>query len=162
MLRSCTHANIVQVLDAFEVGQGVGLAVWIVMELCDAGSAEELLSRLGSPIGEAPIAYVCSASLHALAFLHSRNISVLPPLDLWTPPHGLLLWVLPGSPRGVLGLRPATALIRLRPATALIRLRPATALIRGCLHAHLFTPPVDVRHCIANVVNALTSQYTAT
>ena len=76
LLRAADHANIVRIYDAFErpFGAQASPALWVVMELCTGGSAEDLTLRLGRPLDEACIGYICRGALNGLVYLHSRGV----------------------------------------------------------------------------------------
>ena len=65
--------------DAGAAGPKTNPAVWILMEFCSGGSVLALMRREGRPLGtqhdgEALVAYVASACLNGLAYLHSNGI----------------------------------------------------------------------------------------
>ena len=64
------HANIVHYEEAYNYED----AIWIVMELCDAGSLFDLIEDVEGRWPESHIAYVCVQSLMALASMHRQNL----------------------------------------------------------------------------------------
>ena len=65
MLRGCDHPNVVHYHDAFEREHALKQVLWVVMELCSAGSVEDLMKRRGASLPESCIAWVCAGSLAA-------------------------------------------------------------------------------------------------
>jgi len=63
------HANIVHYEESFQWED----AVWIVMELCDAGSLFDLIEAVDQRWDESIIAYVCVQCFMALASMHRSN-----------------------------------------------------------------------------------------
>jgi len=49
-------------------------SVWIIMELCEAGSIKDLMRITQRTLNEKQIAYVCHQTLQGLAYLHSINL----------------------------------------------------------------------------------------
>jgi serine/threonine protein kinase len=77
VLRACEHVNVVRVYHAFERAHprgGSAPALWILMELCSAGSVEDVLMRRGAALDEGTIAYVCAGMVRGLEYLHGRGV----------------------------------------------------------------------------------------
>ena len=92
MLRAARHGNVVRCLgvreDVMEATRLPGSnsnatnashpALWILMEYAAGGSVLSLMRRLGKPLGkpqgEALVAYVATACLNGLAYLHANGI----------------------------------------------------------------------------------------
>ncbi len=77
LLRSCDHENIVQYHDCFMREHSLRPLLWVVMELCEAGSVLGLVKRQrGQPLDEAAIAWVCSQSAAGLDYLHRERHAI--------------------------------------------------------------------------------------
>mmetsp|Transcript_28862 Transcript_28862/g.47841 ORF Transcript_28862/g.47841 Transcript_28862/m.47841 type:complete len:441 (+) Transcript_28862:155-1477(+) len=75
LLRNCECQNIVQFLDAFVHEHGSEL--WIVMELCEVGSARDLMKYQRAALEDAQVAYICQGVLHGLKYLHAMRLSIV-------------------------------------------------------------------------------------
>ena len=59
-----------QFRDAFVRELELRPVLWVVMEYCPGGSVRDLIRAHGSPLDDAPVGFVCSSVLAALAYLH--------------------------------------------------------------------------------------------
>ena len=71
LLRSMVHENIVQLYGCLQVKE----KLWILMDLCEMGSAMDVLKRQpGRIFSEGVILAILFPVLKGLAYLHSRNV----------------------------------------------------------------------------------------
>ena len=70
MMRSCAACeNVLQYISSFERDE----ALWLVTELCTAGSLLDLM-KLSGPLAEPPLAAALAGILAALSYLHGRHV----------------------------------------------------------------------------------------
>ena len=67
MLRRCACPHVIKYLDCVKFSRGL----WLVTELCDAGSLADTMRASGAPLEEGPLAAVLGAAVSALGYLHS-------------------------------------------------------------------------------------------
>jgi len=70
ILQKCDHRNIVKYFGSWKKGE----ELFIAMELCDGGSANDLYQILEQPLTEPQICWITYQSLCGLAYLHSKGI----------------------------------------------------------------------------------------
>ncbi|KAL1498450.1 hypothetical protein AB1Y20_013775 [Prymnesium parvum] len=72
LMRMCTSAHIVSFLDAFLAPDARGHpSLWLVMELCERGSALDVMVRRRGPLDEAEVLAVANCVLLALEHIHT-------------------------------------------------------------------------------------------
>jgi serine/threonine protein kinase len=73
LLRQCAeHVNVVSLFGSVKDLQADKL--WVMMELATGGSLRDIMETIELTYEEDQIAYVCRATLEALAYLHSKHI----------------------------------------------------------------------------------------
>ncbi|XP_061584446.1 STE20-like kinase b [Cololabis saira] len=70
ILASCTHHNIVRLLDAFTFQD----KLWILIEFCAGGAVDAVMLELDRSLSEPQIRSVCRQTLQALIYLHENKI----------------------------------------------------------------------------------------
>ncbi|XP_045461178.1 serine/threonine-protein kinase 10 isoform X2 [Harmonia axyridis] len=70
ILTECIHPNIVQLHEAFLKEQ----QLWLLIEYCDGGAIDSIMTELEKPLNEKQIAYVCQNMCEGLQFLHKSHI----------------------------------------------------------------------------------------
>ncbi|XP_076003986.1 STE20-like serine/threonine-protein kinase [Genypterus blacodes] len=70
ILASCSHDNIVKLLDAFYYES----KLWILIEFCGGGAVDAVMLELERPLTEPQIRVVCKQTLQALIYLHDNKI----------------------------------------------------------------------------------------
>ncbi|KAK9879027.1 hypothetical protein WA026_003838 [Henosepilachna vigintioctopunctata] len=70
ILTECIHPNIVQLHEAFLKEQ----QLWLLIEYCDGGAVDSIITELEKPMNEKQIAYVCQNVCKGLQFLHKSHI----------------------------------------------------------------------------------------
>jgi serine/threonine protein kinase len=76
ILQKCKSPYVVGCYGSYD-GQeddDLGEAIWIVMEVCDAGSVNDLMFMCGHTLREGQIRHVVASTLLGLAYLHDRDI----------------------------------------------------------------------------------------
>ena len=71
LMRDCDCGNIVSYRDAFVKEHEMRRMLWVVMELCEMGSALDVMKRQKGPLDETSIAWICKGVLAALDYMHS-------------------------------------------------------------------------------------------
>ncbi|XP_065157850.1 serine/threonine-protein kinase 10-like isoform X1 [Atheta coriaria] len=70
ILSECKHHNIVEMHEAFQLGN----QLWMLIEYCDGGALDSIMTELEKPLNEAQIQYVCQQMTTGLLFLHKAHI----------------------------------------------------------------------------------------
>jgi serine/threonine-protein kinase 10 len=70
VLRDCSHANIVNFVGAYKKGD----EIFISMEFCDGGAANDIFKVMKEPMPETEIKAIAHESLKGLQYLHSLRI----------------------------------------------------------------------------------------
>ncbi|XP_050313738.1 serine/threonine-protein kinase 10 isoform X2 [Anthonomus grandis grandis] len=70
ILTEIKHINIVELLEAFQKDQ----QLWLLIEYCDGGALDSIMSELEKPLNEPQIAYVCQNMCKGLQFLHKSHV----------------------------------------------------------------------------------------
>jgi serine/threonine-protein kinase 10 len=70
VLRDCSHANIVNFVGAYKKGD----EIFISMEFCDGGAANDIFKVIKEPMPEPEIKAIAHESLKGLQYLHSLRI----------------------------------------------------------------------------------------
>lgn len=76
ILQKCKTPYVVGCYGSYD-GQeddGEGEAIWIVMEVCDAGSVNDLMFMCGHTLREGQIRHVVASTLLGLVYLHDKDI----------------------------------------------------------------------------------------
>lgn len=71
LLKECTHPNIVKFHGCYGP---IDQELWILQELCEAGSLADCLKATQTTFSERQIAYIISNVLSGLEYLHSKRI----------------------------------------------------------------------------------------
>ena len=74
--RECNSEKIIKLLDAFEVKKSTGTDVWVVMELCHAGSTLDVMRQQGKPFTEQQLVWVVAEALRGLDYLHTERKAI--------------------------------------------------------------------------------------
>ena len=75
-MRDCDCPHIVAYRDAFLKEHEMRRMLWVVMELCEMGSALDLMKRQGAALTEGPIRWICSGVLSALDYMHTQRRAI--------------------------------------------------------------------------------------
>lgn len=70
ILSECRNTNIVELIEAFQRDQ----QLWMLIEYCDGGAVDSIMTELEKPLNEPQIAYVCQNMSKGLQFLHKSHI----------------------------------------------------------------------------------------
>lgn len=70
ILTECKHPNIVALHEAFQKDQ----QLWLLIEYCDGGALDSIMTELEKPLNEDQIAYVCQNICKGLDFLHKAHV----------------------------------------------------------------------------------------
>lgn len=70
ILSECKNINVVELIEAFQKDQ----QLWMLIEYCDGGAVDSIMTELEKPLNEAQIAYVCQNMCTGLEFLHKTHI----------------------------------------------------------------------------------------
>ncbi|KAM3724492.1 Serine/threonine-protein kinase [Dirofilaria immitis] len=70
ILTQCKHPNIVELYDAFTMGNRITL----LLEYCGGGAVDSIMMELSRHLTEQQIHYIMKEILKALNFLHSKNV----------------------------------------------------------------------------------------
>ncbi|KAI5640799.1 protein kinase domain-containing protein [Phthorimaea operculella] len=70
ILSECRHPNVVELHEAYFIEN----KLWMLLEYCDGGALDSVMSELEKGLNEAQIAYVCREMCRGLQFLHSRKV----------------------------------------------------------------------------------------
>ncbi|KAF7274245.1 hypothetical protein GWI33_013083 [Rhynchophorus ferrugineus] len=70
ILTEIKHPNIVELLEAFQKEQ----QLWLLIEYCDGGALDSIMTELEKPLTEPQIAYVCQNMCKGLHFLHKSHV----------------------------------------------------------------------------------------
>ncbi|CAG9858528.1 unnamed protein product [Phyllotreta striolata] len=70
ILSEIKHSNIVQLHEAFQKEQ----QLWLLIEYCDGGAVDSIMTELEKPLNEYQIAYVCQNMCKGLHFLHKSHV----------------------------------------------------------------------------------------
>ncbi|KAK4883119.1 hypothetical protein RN001_006438 [Aquatica leii] len=70
ILSECKHPNVVELIEAFQKDQ----QLWMLIEYCDGGAVDSIMTELEKPLNEYQIAYVCQNMCKGLLFLHKTHI----------------------------------------------------------------------------------------
>ncbi|CAH1173549.1 unnamed protein product [Phaedon cochleariae] len=70
ILSEIKHQNIVELHEAFQKEQ----QLWLLIEYCDGGALDSIMTELEKPLNEHQIAYVCQNMCKGLQFLHKSHI----------------------------------------------------------------------------------------
>ncbi|ERL86432.1 hypothetical protein D910_03839 [Dendroctonus ponderosae] len=70
ILTEIKHPNIVELLEAFQKEQ----QLWLLIEYCDGGALDSIMTELEKPLTELQIAYVCQNMCKGLQFLHKSHV----------------------------------------------------------------------------------------
>ncbi|KAF5301527.1 hypothetical protein FQR65_LT08831 [Abscondita terminalis] len=70
ILSECKHPNVVELIEAFQKDQ----QLWMLIEYCDGGAVDSIMTELEKPLNELQIAYVCQNMCKGLLFLHKTHI----------------------------------------------------------------------------------------
>ncbi|CAH1131586.1 unnamed protein product [Ceutorhynchus assimilis] len=70
ILTEIKHTNVVELLEAFQKEQ----QLWLLIEYCDGGALDSIMTELEKPLTEPQIAYVCQNMCKGLDFLHKSHV----------------------------------------------------------------------------------------
>ncbi|KAL4714280.1 hypothetical protein ACJJTC_009632 [Scirpophaga incertulas] len=70
ILSECRHPNVVGLHEAYFLEN----KLWMLLEYCDGGALDSVMSELEKGLSEPQIAYVCREMCRGLQFLHSRRV----------------------------------------------------------------------------------------
>nr|CAI5825630.1 unnamed protein product [Callosobruchus analis] len=70
ILSEIEHPNIVGLHEAFQKDQ----QLWMLIEYCDGGALDSIMTELEKPLTEQQIAYVCQNMCKGLQFLHKSHV----------------------------------------------------------------------------------------
>ncbi|XP_045782014.1 serine/threonine-protein kinase 10 isoform X2 [Maniola jurtina] len=70
ILSECRHPNVVELHEAYFIDN----KLWMLLEYCDGGALDSVMSELEKGLNESQIAYVCREMCRGLEFLHSRRV----------------------------------------------------------------------------------------
>ncbi|XP_041968183.1 serine/threonine-protein kinase 10 isoform X2 [Aricia agestis] len=70
ILTECRHPNVVELHEAYFIDN----KLWMLLEYCDGGALDSVMSELEKGLSERQIAYVCREMCRGLQFLHSRRV----------------------------------------------------------------------------------------
>ncbi|XP_068626124.1 serine/threonine-protein kinase 10 [Battus philenor] len=70
ILSECRHPNVVELHEAYFIDN----KLWMLLEYCDGGALDSVMSELEKGLSEAQIAYVCREMCRGLEFLHGRRV----------------------------------------------------------------------------------------
>ncbi|RZB41606.1 STE20-like serine/threonine-protein kinase [Asbolus verrucosus] len=70
ILTETKHPNIVELHEAFQKEQ----QLWMLIEYCDGGALDSIMTELEKPLTELQIAYVCQNMCKGLQFLHKNHV----------------------------------------------------------------------------------------
>ncbi|XP_018327866.1 serine/threonine-protein kinase 10 isoform X2 [Agrilus planipennis] len=70
ILSECKHPNVVELIEAFQIEQ----QLWMLIEYCDGGAVDSIMTELEKPLNEPQITYVCQNICKGLQFLHKSHI----------------------------------------------------------------------------------------
>ncbi|XP_074033281.1 uncharacterized protein isoform X2 [Leptinotarsa decemlineata] len=70
ILSEIKHTNIVELHEAFQKEQ----QLWLLIEYCDGGALDSIMTELEKPLNEPQIAYVCQNMCKGLQFLHKSHV----------------------------------------------------------------------------------------
>ncbi|KAJ3665518.1 hypothetical protein Zmor_001010 [Zophobas morio] len=70
ILTETKHPNIVALHEAFQKEQ----QLWMLIEYCDGGALDSIMTELEKPLSELQIAYVCQNMCKGLQFLHKNHV----------------------------------------------------------------------------------------
>ncbi|XP_063371671.1 serine/threonine-protein kinase 10 [Cydia amplana] len=70
ILSECRHPNVVELHEAYFIEN----KLWMLLEYCDGGALDSVMSELEKGLSEKQIAYVCREMTRGLEFLHSRRV----------------------------------------------------------------------------------------
>ncbi|CAH2268713.1 jg9559, partial [Pararge aegeria aegeria] len=70
ILSECRHPNVVELHEAYFIDN----KLWMLLEYCDGGALDSVMSELEKGLSELQIAYVCREMCRGLHFLHSRRV----------------------------------------------------------------------------------------
>ncbi|CAG9837204.1 unnamed protein product [Diabrotica balteata] len=70
ILSEIKHTNIVELHEAFQKEQ----QLWLLIEYCDGGALDSIMTELEKPLNELQIAYVCQNMCKGLQFLHKSHV----------------------------------------------------------------------------------------
>ncbi|XP_018577649.1 serine/threonine-protein kinase 10 isoform X3 [Anoplophora glabripennis] len=70
ILSEIKHPNIVALHEAFQKEQ----QLWLLIEYCDGGALDSIMTELEKPLNEHQIAYVCQNMCKGLQFLHKSHV----------------------------------------------------------------------------------------
>lgn len=70
ILSECKHPNVVELIEAFQKEQ----QLWMLIEYCNGGAVDSIMTELEKPLNESQIAYVCQSMTEGLQFLHKVHV----------------------------------------------------------------------------------------
>lgn len=70
ILTDCKHPNVVELHEAYFIEN----KLWMLIEYCDGGALDSVMSELAKGLSETQIAYVCREMCKGLQFLHSNKV----------------------------------------------------------------------------------------
>jgi STE20-like kinase len=70
ILTETKHPNIVELHEAFQKDQ----QLWMLIEYCDGGALDSIMTELEKPLTEPQISYVCQNMCKGLLFLHKNHV----------------------------------------------------------------------------------------
>ncbi|KAG5894065.1 hypothetical protein JTB14_003925 [Gonioctena quinquepunctata] len=70
ILSEIKHTNIVELHEAFQKDQ----QLWLLIEYCDGGALDSIMTELEKPLNEQQISYVCQNMCKGLQFLHKTHV----------------------------------------------------------------------------------------
>ncbi|CAH0552881.1 unnamed protein product [Brassicogethes aeneus] len=70
ILTEFKHPNVVELHEAFQKDQ----QLWLLIEYCDGGALDSIMTELEKPLNELQIAYVCQNMCKGLQFLHRSHV----------------------------------------------------------------------------------------
>ncbi|KAG7298469.1 hypothetical protein JYU34_018098 [Plutella xylostella] len=70
ILSECRHENVVELHEAYFISN----KLWMLLEYCDGGALDSVMSELEKGLTEAQVAFVCREMCRGLQFLHSVRV----------------------------------------------------------------------------------------
>lgn len=70
ILSVCRHPNIVELIEAYYYES----RLWMLIEFCEGGAVDNIMSELEKPLTEPQIRYICHELCEGLSFLHKNKV----------------------------------------------------------------------------------------
>lgn len=70
ILSICRHKNIVELIEAYYYES----RLWMLIEFCEGGAVDSIMSELEKPLTEPQIKYICHELCQGLSFLHKNKV----------------------------------------------------------------------------------------